>query len=48
MDYKRDLRESILSFWLNSAMDYKNGGLFTQLDEKGVIYGLICWAITLF
>ena len=47
MDYKRELRESILPFWLKNAMDYKNGGLFTQLDEKGVIYGLICWAITL-
>ena len=39
MDYKRDLRESILPFWLKNAMDYKNGGIFTQLDEKGVIYG---------
>ena len=39
MDYKRELRESILPFWLKNAMDYKNGGIFTQLDEKGVIYG---------
>ena len=39
MDYKRDLRESILPFWLKNAIDYKNGGIFTQLDEKGVIYG---------
>ena len=39
MDYKRELRERILPFWLKNAMDYKNGGIFTQLDEKGVIYG---------
>ena len=39
MDYKRELCESILPFWLKNAMDYKNGGIFTQLDEKGVIYG---------
>ena len=34
MDYKRDLRESILPFWLKNARAYKNGGIFTQLDEK--------------
>ncbi len=39
MDYKKYLKENILSFWLENAVDYKNGGIFTSLDEKGNIYG---------
>ncbi len=39
MDYKRELRESILPFWLKNAMDYKNGSIFTQLDEVCNIFG---------
>jgi len=39
VDYKKYLKENILSFWLDNAIDYKNGGIFTSLDEKGEIYG---------
>ena len=39
MNYKKDLLENILPFWLKTAIDYENGGIYTQADEKGVIYG---------
>lgn len=39
MSYKKVLTENILPFWLRNAIDYENGGIFTQLDEKGEIYG---------
>ena len=39
MLYKKQLIEEILPFWLDNAIDYVNGGIFTQLDEKGEIYG---------
>ena len=39
MKYKEDLLEHILPFWLEHAIDYENGGIFTQLDEFGNIYG---------
>lgn len=39
MNHKNILLENILPFWLENAIDYKNGGIYTQLDEKGVIYG---------
>ena len=39
MNYKKDLLENILPFWLKNAIDYENGGIFTQLDREGNIYG---------
>lgn len=39
MNYKKELTNNILPFWLNNAMDYENGGIFTCLDKKGEIYG---------
>ncbi len=33
------LLENVLPFWLDHAMDEENGGIFTQLDRKGNIYG---------
>ena len=39
MSYRKVLTENILPFWLKNAIDYENGGIFTQLDEKGEIYG---------
>ena len=39
MDFNKELNENILSFWLDNAIDYKNGGIYTCLDEKGKIYG---------
>ncbi len=39
MNYKQTLTENILPFWLKTAIDYENGGIYTQLDKKGVVYG---------
>ena len=39
MNYKKQLIEIILPFWLENGMDKENGGIFTCLDEKGVLYG---------
>lgn len=39
MNYKEELLNDIVPFWLNNAVDFENGGIFTQLDEKGNIYG---------
>ncbi len=39
MNYRNDLITSILPFWLNSAIDSENGGIFTSVDKRGRIYG---------
>ncbi len=39
MNYKSQLTENILPFWLENAVDFQNGGIFTCLDESGEIYG---------
>ena len=39
MNYRKALTENILPFWLKNAMDEENGGIFTCLDEEGMIYG---------
>lgn len=39
MNYKEELICKILPFWLNNAIDYENGGIFTCLDRQGNIYG---------
>lgn len=39
MNYRKQLINNILPFWLDNAMDWENGGIFTCLDEKGDIYG---------
>ena len=39
MDHRNMLLENILPFLLSNAMDYENGGIFTQLDKTGRIYG---------
>ncbi len=39
MNYREQLTENILPFWLEHAMDHENGGIFTCLDEEGAIYG---------
>ena len=39
MNYRNELIENILPFWLGSAIDREYGGIFTCLDEKGEIYG---------
>ena len=37
--YKNYLCDNVLKFWLDNAIDDVNGGIYTQLDEKGNIYG---------
>lgn len=39
MNFKTDLLQNILPFWLNHAIDTKHGGIFTCLDRAGNIYG---------
>ena len=39
MNYRSDLVNNILPFWLKDAIDYENGGIYTCLDKKGNIYG---------
>ncbi len=39
MNYKNDLINNILPFWLKNSIDYENGGIYTCLDQKGNIYG---------
>ncbi len=38
IDFKRELTDNILPFWL-PAVDNEHGGIFTQLDKAGNIYG---------
>ena len=38
MDFRKDLNDNILKFW-RPAVDNENGGIFTQLDREGRIYG---------
>lgn len=39
MDFKKDLVENILPFWLKNSIDYENGGIYTCVDREGNIYG---------
>lgn len=39
MDYRKHLTENVLPFWLEHGIDEEYGGIFTQLDREGNIYG---------
>ena len=39
MNFKKDLVENILPFWLKNSIDYENGGIYTCVDREGNIYG---------
>ena len=39
MDYRNDLINNILPFWLENSIDSENGGIFTCIDKKGNTYG---------
>lgn len=39
MNFKKELTENILPFWLGAAVDRECGGIFTCLDREGKIYG---------
>ena len=36
MNYREQLVKNILPFWLDNAMDYEKGGIFTALTEKAI------------
>lgn len=39
MNFKKYLTDDILAFWLKTAFDNENGGIFTSLDSDGTVYG---------
>lgn len=39
MNYRKELTENILPFWLENALDMQRGGIYTQLDREGKVYG---------
>ena len=39
MDFKQYLTNDVLSFWLKNGIDEECGGIFTQLERDGSIYG---------
>ena len=39
MNYRKELLKDVLPFWLENAIDYENGGIFTQLDKIGTVFG---------
>ena len=39
MDFKRYLMDDVLPFWLKNGIDEENGGIFTQLERDGTLYG---------
>ena len=39
MNYRNDLINNILPFWLKNSIDYENGGIYTCLDRQGNLYG---------
>ncbi len=45
MDFKKYLTDDVLKFWLSDAIDKECGGIMTQLDREGNVYGTekSCW-----
>lgn len=39
MEYRNDLINNILPFWLKNCIDKENGGIFTCVDKNGNLYG---------
>jgi len=39
MNFKKDLSENILAFWLKNSIDEKHGGIYTCVDKDGNVYG---------
>lgn len=39
MNFKSYLTDNVLDFWLKNSLDFENGGIFTQLDRSGEVYG---------
>jgi len=36
--YKKELLENVVPFWLTKSQDNKNGGYFTCLDRQGNVF----------
>ena len=36
MNFRKELLENILPFWLRNGVDYENGGIYTCLDKKAI------------
>ena len=36
--YKKELLENVVPFWLTKSQDSKNGGYFTCLDRQGNVF----------
>ena len=39
MDFKEYLSGDVLPFWLKNGIDEEHGGILTQLDRDGSLYG---------
>ena len=39
MNFKEYLTNDVLPFWLEHAIDEEYGGIFTQLERDGTLYG---------
>ena len=39
MNFNEYLTGDVLPFWLKNAIDDENGGIFTQLERDGTLYG---------
>ena len=39
INYRTELIDNILPFWLEHAIDEKHGGIYTCLDKHGTVYG---------
>lgn len=39
VDFKKYLTDNVLKFWLDNAIDDEYGGIFTQIERDGKIYG---------
>ena len=38
LNYRKYLTENILPFWIDTAIDHKNGGIFTSIDSNDEVY----------
>ena len=37
--FREILQDDVLKFWLDHSFDWKNGGVYTQIDREGNVYG---------
>ena len=39
MNYKEYLTNNVLPFWIKNGIDEQHGGIFTQLERDGTVFG---------